>query len=422
MKRVLCLLAALALLVCALYVPALAEDDTEHFVYDVADVLTDSDMIALNDAAKEVSLRNGCGVYVVVFEDIQEYGYDDLEDFAENLREQWDLGLGDERKCVAVVFNLEEAVFQFVVHGADVRAAFTQEWDSALTDEIIRDYTQGGWTDCFSGFIAQCDRMLSGTGAPAAQPENKAETASGSYVFDLAGLLSDSDVAALERAAAEVSERHGCGVYVAVFSDMSDYGYSYIEDFSEAVVKQWGLGIGPEHTTILLVMSMAERDYDICAFGDKAHYAFTDYGKNELAGEFKDNFRNDDWAGGFADYIRTCDEMLSAAEAGNPVDVPPPPPPLTYGQRLGKAAIPGVIVGIIIALILASIQKGKMKSARIATRADEYVAGQGARMLSEQDTYSHSTVTRQRIERDSGSRSGGTHVNSSGHSHSSGKF
>jgi hypothetical protein len=45
-------------------------------------------------------------------------------------------------------------------------------------------------------------------------------------------------------------------------------------------------------------------------------------------------------------------------------------------------------------------------------------------MQDQQDMFTHTTVTRQHIERDSGSRSGGggTSVNSGGFSHSIGKF
>ena len=50
-------------------------------------------------------------------------------------------------------------------------------------------------------------------------------------------------------------------------------------------------------------LSMAERDFQMLAHGDTANAAFTDYGKYIMQDEFLDNFREDDWYGGFADYI-----------------------------------------------------------------------------------------------------------------------
>ena len=80
--------------------------------------------------------------------------------------------------------------------------------------------------------------------------------------------------------------------------------------------------------------------------------------------------------------------------------------------------------GLIIAFIYCAGLKKKMKSAKIAREASAYIAPQGAWMQDQQDMFTHATVTRQHIERDSGSRSGGggTSVNSGGFSHSSGKF
>ena len=256
---------------------------------------------------------------------------------------------------------------------------------------------------------------------PAAAEESE------NFVYDIAGILETEEMLALNDAAREVSQRHGCGVYVVVFPDMGEYGFTNIERFAEEVYAQWELGLGADRTGIALVMSMAERDYDLCAHGDAAHTAFTDYGKEVLADEFIDDFRYNDWAGGFRDYLSECDYMLSRAEQGNPVDV-------SYGgstyvqrslpERIGMALGPGLIVGILVGFIYAGVLKRKMKTARIAHEASEYIGRRGIRMQAEDDVFTHTTVTRQRIERDNDSRGGhgGTSVNSGGFSHSSGKF
>ena len=245
------------------------------------------------------------------------------------------------------------------------------------------------------------------------------------FVFDVAGILSESEAASLNEAAKEVSLRYGCGVYIAVFDDMGEYGFRYIESFAEEVYNQWSLGIGEEGNSIALVMSMADRDYDLCAHGDVAHTAFTDYGKGVLADEFTDNFRRDDWAGGFSDYISQCDYMLRRSEQGDPIDVP------SGGgirvqrglpERIVRALIPGLIIGIIIAFIYCSGLKRKMKSTKIAREASAYIAPQGIWMQDENDMFTHTTVTRQRIDRDRSSGHGGTSINSGGFSHHSGKF
>ncbi len=253
------------------------------------------------------------------------------------------------------------------------------------------------------------------------------------FVFDLAGILSEEEAVQLDEAAKEVSLRYGCGVYITVFSDMAEYGFHNIESFAEEVYQQWDLGMGEDRNCIILVMSMADRDYDLCAHGDLAHTAFTDYGKEAMArGDsesgmpgFLGDFRNNDWASGYEVFIDEAGFMLQCAERGEPIDYPQY---TVYepdiGERLGRAAPIGVIVGVIIAFVYAGSLKKKMKSAKIAREASAYIAPRGIWMQDESDMFTHTTVTRQHIDRDSGSRGGhgGTSVNSGGFSHSSGKF
>ena len=241
------------------------------------------------------------------------------------------------------------------------------------------------------------------------------------FVYDWAGILSDSEIDALTSAAQEITSAHNCGVYIVTLSDMRDYGFSNIEACAEAFFDEKGLGVGSDHTGIMLVLSMAERDYDIDAHGDFAHYTFTDYGKTTISDEFLDNFRNNDWYGGFFDYLSRCEKMLVLAEEGNPVDT-------TITERVSGRITPGglicsVILSLLIAWLVCAWLKGRMKSAKLAVDADSYILPGSAQITNRSDRYTHSTRTRRKIEKSSsGGRSGGTSISSGGHSHSSGKF
>ena len=78
-------------------------------------------------------------------------------------------------------------------------------------------------------------------------------------------------------------------------------------------------GLGTERTGILLLLDMKERVFDICAHGSAAHYAFTEYGKDELANAFLDDFADDDWYSGFFHYLVELEHQLMHAEKGKPV-------------------------------------------------------------------------------------------------------
>lgn len=245
----------------------------------------------------------------------------------------------------------------------------------------------------------------------------------GFYVIDLCGLLSDPEAQTLASAAETITRTYGCGVHIGVIGDMRDYGFTNIEDCAEEFFNSFGLGVDPDHTGILLLLSMAERDYDIDAHGEFAHYAFTDYGKTTISDVFLDNFRNDDWFGGFFDYLSRCEVMLQLARSGEPVDI-------TASQRAQSRITPaGLLISLVISLLIAwlicSALKGRNKSVRAATNADAYVPAGAVAFRIRDDRFSHQTVTRRRIERSErsgGGGGGGTTVSSGGHSHSSGKF
>ena len=242
------------------------------------------------------------------------------------------------------------------------------------------------------------------------------------YVWDEAGILSADETQRLEEMAAEYSRQHGCGIYLATVNDPT---ISYdVEVRAEEFYRFHQLGLGEERCGILLFLSMYGRDYDLCAYGNTAHDAFTDYGKEKLARVFLDDFADDEWADGFRDYLRECDRYLTLSEQGTPVDVPGARE-LTLAEKLRNGAGVGGVLGTLVALIRGSVLKSKMKSVRTAQDADEYVRTHGVHISAHSDVFTHTTETRVRIESDSGGRSGGgggTSINSGGFSHSSGKF
>ncbi len=250
------------------------------------------------------------------------------------------------------------------------------------------------------------------------------------YVSDTAGILSREDAAALNEQAETVSEFYGCGVYIVVVDDYKNYVNGSVADFSEAVYNSYALGLGQERNGIILSLSMAERDYDLRAYGDFAHYAFTDYGKDKLSGTFLDNFRNDDWTGGFNDYIANAISLMDMAKQGNPLDT------LVYDE---VREAPGwdafelaliVAVPSLIALAVCAVFAAQMKTSGRQSYAMNYVADGRANLRIRSDRFLNRSVVRTRIRRDDdgpragggGGRPGGTTINSGGFSGKSGKF
>ena len=249
------------------------------------------------------------------------------------------------------------------------------------------------------------------------------------YVSDYAGLLSDAQRRDLNDRAAEIADEYNFGVFVVVVNDYKSYVNGSIADFSENVFHRYGLGRGQKEEGVLLAMSMNDRDYDIYAHGDFGNYAFTDYGKGQLANSFLDDFRRNDWAGGFRDFIRTSGDMLEKARNGQPVDTWIPDQAET-GPRmtLGKLLV-SLGVGCLTGGATVSGMKRQMKTAVRQSGAANYVAQGGVRLSNKRDDFVNRSVTRQVIPRQTGSnRPGGGHFGgttisgSHGGSHHSGKF
>lgn len=240
------------------------------------------------------------------------------------------------------------------------------------------------------------------------------------HVTDTAGLLTQEEVMALEAQAEQIAENYSCAPYILVVEDFRDYEDT--NDIFEAgmnLYERWDLGYGPEKNGLLLMLSMAERDYALASYGSVTHRAFTDYGQDYLSDQFLDNFRQGDWAGGFQDYLDTSAWLLEQAKNGTPYDVNTAPEEPSFNFLI-------ILIPLVLALVVCLILTGQMKTAKRKTEARDYMVQGSTDMRIVQDIFTHRTVTRQVIQSESkgggGGGGGGTTVNSRGFSGKSGKF
>lgn len=234
------------------------------------------------------------------------------------------------------------------------------------------------------------------------------------HVTDAVGLLSNEEIMALEQQAGQIEDSYGCAPYILVVEDFRVYEDT--TDIFEAgmnLYERWELGHGPEKNGLLLILSMAERDYALMSHGDAANRAFTDYGKDYLSDQFLDDFREGDWAGGFRDYLDTSAWLLEQARNGAPYDVNTAP-------RGFNPLI--IVIPLVLALMVCLVLTGQMKTAKRKTEAGDYMVQGGAEMRVVQDIFTHRTVTRQVIQSENKGGGGGTTINARGFSGKSGKF
>ena len=234
-------------------------------------------------------------------------------------------------------------------------------------------------------------------------------------VYDVAELLTDEEYWTLEDYAQEISTVQQCAVYFVTVEDYRDYGTGTIYDVSMDIFEGNGFGMGEKRDGVLLLLSMADRDYYLLAhgFGDTA---LTDYGKDYISEEFLDNFGDNDWYGGCMDYLTYTDALLSQARAGNIYD---------RGSSItgGQLWLWSLILGAGIAAVVCLLQRAMMrKKVRMQTDALGYLEGGKADITRRSDRYTHTTEIRREIKQETSSTDSGGHSHSGGYSGKSGKF
>lgn len=241
------------------------------------------------------------------------------------------------------------------------------------------------------------------------------------YVTDQADILSDDEENDLSARAAAISDAYQCMVYIVTVDDFTKYCDWYnIEYFADDLREAYNLGYGSDHDLVLLLLSMSDRDYDLMAHGDFGNASFTDYGKEVMEDKFLDNFKNDDWYGGFSDYLDQCEKLLKQSAKGRPLDI---------NTSVRSRVISGIfsgLIGLVISWVVCEWLRSRMRPAAIKNEARSYVPDGGVQITNRRDVFVRTTVNRIYSPRSKDSGGGGGHggtsVSSSGSSHSSGKF
>ncbi len=237
------------------------------------------------------------------------------------------------------------------------------------------------------------------------------------YVTDEAGLFSAEELAKLESRAKAISEEYNFGVYIVTLPDYRDYtSSSSIAACAMELYDGYTLGWGSDRGGTMLLLSMQERDFNLDFNSSRANGIFTEPGRDAMETRFIRYFRNDDFYGGFREYLTTCEEYLRAAQEGHPV-----------GEEESHASPAlALIPGGIAALLVGLFTTAPMRTAKVQRDADQYRYGR-LNLRRRSDMFLHRTVTRSpRNTESSGSgSSGGAHsssYSSGSHSGRSGKF
>ena len=236
------------------------------------------------------------------------------------------------------------------------------------------------------------------------------------YVDDQADILTAQEEADLSKLAQIASHQVDCGIYVLTVENFKDLDcaseYSVSSTLS-AYFKERGYGFGPDRDGVILMLSMAERDYSLFTngFGDTG---LSDPAMDYLLTTFLSDFGDNEWYNGFEDYINCTEKLLQKTIDGHPFNENTPTP----GEKITGAVI-SVLLAVLVSHLITDYFVRQMKSVALKTSAGEF--GENLVLSHRDDRYTHTTTSRVYDPPSSSSSSHSSGGHSSGCSRS-GKF
>ncbi len=228
-------------------------------------------------------------------------------------------------------------------------------------------------------------------------------------LYDAADILSDSEEANLLAKLEKISDEHDVDVCILT---VNAYEGNDIERFADDYFAYNGMGQGSEKDGFMLMLSMEDRDWDICTHGSGIKI-FTDYGQEYLIKQIKPELGKNKYYDAFDEYADISEQFIQEWEKGTPYD--------TTHRVKGKLPMVWVLIsiggGLLIGLIYAQSIKAQLTSVSMQHGADDYIRQNSFKLTVNRDTFLYRDVQRVYIPPAEKSGGGG---GSSTHSHSSG--
>ena len=232
-------------------------------------------------------------------------------------------------------------------------------------------------------------------------------------VYDMAGLLNDSQYSAIVEKTNSLMAAHNCDI--VIITDETDItidseGNSNPDDVLDAYLDQLGYGSsGPYADTAVVAFyrNMYTRDWYISGYGF-AEKAVNSDAISYIGDEITPSLRSDDYYTAFDRFLDLTDDMLTRYENGKPYKAP-------FGFFM--ALLISVGLGFIVAFIYVGSLKSQLHSVAAVDTAADYVVPGSMNLEQSSEFFLYNTVTRVKRQTESSGSHTGAHT---GRSHSGG--
>ena len=242
--------------------------------------------------------------------------------------------------------------------------------------------------------------------APPPKAQTQEQGIGADRVIDEAEILTDSEEKELDAKIATIEQSHKVRILIGT---MKSTDGTPLGKIANNVVDQ----IPADNGTIVLLLSMKERDWYIST-DNKMRTRITDgKGVDYLAGEFLPDLKEGKYAAAFTAFAATTDEMLTYYEKeGEPYD----PANAFNLMALGIALACALILGGTIYYVLYEYES----NVTFAAEADAYLNHDSFRLTQDEDNFLYTTVTRRAKEKKESSSGSNVSTSSSDSSHGGG--
>lgn len=145
----------------ALFVNTAFAQAENEYIMDFANILSDSEEQVLENEMARLSSTYDCGIYIVTFDDMGEYGYGEyeIEDFAFDTYMEFGLGLNDTKDGLLFVMSMKERDFDIMAYGKG-NEAFTDYGKDALVEAFASSFRSNEWFKGMKKYLKKTEYML----------------------------------------------------------------------------------------------------------------------------------------------------------------------------------------------------------------------------------------------------------------------
>lgn len=198
-------------------------------------------------------------------------------------------------------------------------------------------------------------------------------------LVDAADLLTAGQETKLLARLDQVSEELLCDVVIVTMDSCE--GHSP-DDVIEAFYDEYGYGYGSTRDGVVLLLSMAERDWRILSNGFAAD-AITLSEIDRIGDDIVDELSAGEYYDAFAEFTTLCEREIDGERNGFPFP-------------FGKSLLISAAIGLVVALIATTIMRSKLKSVRSRTEAREYTVPGSMQLTHSNDLFLYRTLDRRR--------------------------